>query len=151
MLACGSSRMHQSVALWSFVQPVIVSGLLAVPSTMSTLRLNTLFYRPQNLLYSFCRHRFWVYFKQWVYFIPNAVTVWFYIIWFVLFLCCAVTSCSKSRRDKTNWNPSVGHDSWTLRINSWCIRTGRLQLCCVWWTQLQERTGVQPITDHWWL
>lgn len=34
---------------------------------MSSLRLETLFHRPPNLLYSFCRHRFWIYFKQWVF------------------------------------------------------------------------------------
>lgn len=39
----------------------------------ATFKLETLFYKQPNVLYAFCRHRFWVYFKQWVFTITNSL------------------------------------------------------------------------------
>lgn len=35
-------------------------------SVASAVKLAPFFYKKQNLLYAFCRHRFWIYFKNWV-------------------------------------------------------------------------------------
>lgn len=156
---CTNSRVFGLVYnIYIFVSSVLI---------MSVLKLNDLFYKRPNLLYPFCRHRFWVYLKQWVQLLKTIlcasrqVWIWqisFFFLFLFLFLVLSIlfhfwlhtdSSCSKSGGYKTYWNPANRNHSWAVRINPWCLPIGWLQFCRLRWTKLQKWIGIKSITNDW--
>lgn len=131
---------------WQYSHPTVETTI-----RMPIFKLDTFFYKPPNLLYAFCRHRFWVYFKHWVYKEHSLFTCTYSIMFNQICFFCAVTPCSKSGRNETNWATSNSNNSRVVRGNSWCVWYGQLQFWCVRRAQLQERVSIQPISNSRWL
>lgn len=130
-------------------------------SVAVAVKLAPFFYKKQNLLYAFCRHRFWIYFRNWVSIRAMHLHIWYFIHracadrflcfrFFSWLFSVAVASCAEPRRYQTHRASTIGNRTRSVRTDSQRISIGWIWIRCLSWTELHERVGLESITNHRW-
>lgn len=88
-------------------------------SEMSAIRMASLFHRKQNFLYAFCRHRFWIYFKNLVQTFSPIGNRSLYLLFRSR---CAADPRAESGGNEARRAAAVGHSEGLVRTDSQRVR-----------------------------